>query len=567
MRPRHLKCALLLVLCAAADAQFSQLGVSDDGSQAYFATGLRLPSEASQNLPNTAAIYRIVNGVIERLTDPPGFNPLPFHANADGNPQFSADGRVFVYTEYSNCYGGSACITFPPTSTSFLTVAGVPYGKTLTGEAQVSRNGRFELNGQHIWATGHPYTQTVEWRDLNGGTMLEPPVVPAYRRQALTGDGRVLGLDPQTRALTLWSPQSTQTLQPSESPQSAIVNDTGSWVVYDAPAGFATRLHALDPATGRDIVLASRPSTSTTLFHESISADGSTVLYLGGQPTQAFLIHPDGAGLRQLTSFPEGVDEAVLSGNGRTVIAATGGRLVSIDVTSGAVKELIPATPLCYGTQPALVPGSLSSLVGAGLTAGPLRLNGVAVPVLNVSAAAIWFQVPWDAQPGGTATLSLPSASPFNGCAAFQAPIFGRAPYFYVGTGFYLLVAHQDFSGLVTPESPAKPGEVITAYALGLGAVSPPIDTGAVTPVDRLYPVTAPFACYQGFPVDQGPALEVPFAGLAPGMIGIYQVNIRMPDPPPGLQLSLNCGTPENGYERASGIVPIADASVRHPPR
>jgi uncharacterized protein (TIGR03437 family) len=561
MGRRHLKFAVLPLLCAAAHAQFSQLGVSDDGSQAYFATGLRLPSEVSQNLSNAPAIYRISSGVIDRLTVPPGLNPLPFHVNADGNPQVSADGRVFVYTEYSNCYGGSACITNPPTSMSFLTIAGVPYDKTLTGQAQVSRSGRFELNGQYIWTSGRPYTQTVEWRDLTAGTMLQPPAVPANGRQALTGDGRVLGLDPQTRALTIWSPQAAQqTLQPTEIPQSAIINDTGNWIVYEAPVGVPNHLRSLDPATGRDILLASRPSTSTTPFHESISADGSTVLYLSGQPVQAFLIHPDGTGLRQLTTFPEGVDEAVLSGDGRTAIAATGGRLVSIDVATAAVQELIPATPVCSGTwPPPLVPGSLASLNGSGLTTGPLSLNGAAVPMLAVSAGLIWFQVPWDARPGTTATLSLPSASPFNGCVALQVPVQARAPFFFIGSSGDFLLAHQDFSGLVTTASPAQPGEVITAYALGLGGVSPTIATGVVTPTDRLYPLNWPFACYQSIASDNGPALDVPFAGLAPGMTGIYQVNIRMPDPlPSGTRMSINCGTPGNIYERGYSIVPIA---------
>lgn len=567
MRLRYLRLAVALAVGVSAHAQFSQLGVSDDGSQAYFATRLRLPSEVSQNLNSTPAIYRIAGGVIERLTVPPGINPLPFHVNEDGNPQVSADGRVFVYTEYSNCYGGSACISFPPSSTSFLTIGGVPYGKTLTGEAQVSRSGRFELNGQYIWATGHPYSQTVELRDLTTGATYQPASVPANRREALTSDGRVLGLDPQTGALTLWSPQSTQTLQPTERPRSAIVNDTGRWVVYDGPSGVAADLRSLDPATGRDILLATRPSTSTTLFQESISADGSTVLYLNGQPAQAFLIHPDGTGLRQLTTFSAGVDEAILSGDGRTVIAATGGRLVSIDSISGAVQELIPATPVCSDVLPAMVPGSLAALQGAGLTAGPLSVNGIAIPVLSVAPDQIWFQVPWEAQPSDAATLALPSASPFNGCAAFQAPIFARAPWFFFGSGIYPILVHQDFSSLLTDLSPAQPGEVITAYMLGLGAASPSIATGSITPADRLYSLTAPFACYQGFAFDNGPALDVPFAGLAPGMLGIYQVNIRMPDPlPSGSQLSLNCGTPGNTSERAGGYVPIADGQRSVPP-
>lgn len=129
----------LLVFSNCVQAQFSDLAVTDDAWQVYFATNVRLASESSQNLPPGTAIYTIANGAIGRVTVPPGMNPLPFHTYSHGNPQVSADGRVFSYTSYSNCYGGSACITFPSTRTSFLTVNGQASDPSLKGEAQISR--------------------------------------------------------------------------------------------------------------------------------------------------------------------------------------------------------------------------------------------------------------------------------------------------------------------------------------------------------------------------------------------------------------------------------------------
>src|ERR1035441_2837519 len=43
--------ALLLLLAGSAPAQFSGLAPTDDGSQLYFVTMVRLASELSQNLP------------------------------------------------------------------------------------------------------------------------------------------------------------------------------------------------------------------------------------------------------------------------------------------------------------------------------------------------------------------------------------------------------------------------------------------------------------------------------------------------------------------------------------
>jgi uncharacterized protein (TIGR03437 family) len=311
-------------------------------------------------------------------------------------------------------------------------------------------------------------------------------------------------------------------------------------------------------------------------FRSSISNDGATLLYLAepqtAKPVQAWTIHPDGTGRQQLTKFPQGVDEAVLAGNGQTAIAVTGGRLVSIVIATGAVQELIPTTPTCYpGINAWLAPGSLFPLQGTALAASaqtassPLPtelggaqvlMNGTPLPLLSVSPTGIWFQVPFETSPGSTATLTVNYGSPFNGCSV-AVQISGRGPYFLPDSTGNVIFSHQDFNGLVTRQSPAQAGEVVTAYALGLGGVTPSVATGVATPSDQLYPLNWPFACYQGR--DNGPPLDVPFAGLAPGMIGVYQVNIRMPNPlPSGNLLVFNCGTPGNIYERGGGLIPIA---------
>ena len=578
----HLRLALsaaLLVAANCAQAQFSNLAVTDDASQVYFATNLRLVAEASQDLPTGAAIYRIANGVIERVTVPPGVNPLPFHTYAHGNPQVSADGRVFSYTNYSNCYGGSACITFPSTSASFLTVHGQPYNQPLKGEAQISRNGRFVLNYLTTCCPIPAQPDFIQFRDLQTGTTSQPPSPPAGRRQAITSDGTALLLNRQTGSLVLWTPQSVRNLSTLAPAKSGIVNDLGTWIVYEASAGSKADLRAFEVATGRDVLLASRSVEfwNTPVFDASISNDDATVLYVAapesGQPSQIWTIRPDGTGRRQLTTFPQDVSEAILSGNGQTAIAVTGGRLVSIDIATAAVRELIPATPTCYTVVQSLAPGSLFPLMGTALaastrTASPplptelggaqVLMNGTPLPLLSVFPTRIWFQVPFEASPGTAATLTVNYGSPFNGCSV-AIPITGRSPYLLPDSTGSVIFIHQGFSGLITAQLPAQPGEVVTAYALGLGGVSPSVPTGVPTPIDQLYPLNWPFACYQGSAFQDGSPLDVPFAGLAPGMIGIYQLNIRMPDPlPSGTLLVLNCGTPGNIYERGGGFIPIA---------
>jgi uncharacterized protein (TIGR03437 family) len=569
----------LVMLSYCAQAQFHDLAVADDGSRAIFATSLRLVSETSQNLPSGAAIYAIANGAIDRLTVPPGYNPLPFHSSSQGNPQVSADGRVFSYTQYSNCGGGSACITYPSTSTSFLTVDGRTSDQVLKGEAQISRNGRFVLNYLTTCCPIPAQPDLIQLHDLQTGTTVQPPLPPAGKRQAVTSAGTVLLLDRRNGSLVIRTPQSSLALSTAEPPKSGIVNDLGTWVVYEAAGGPQADLRAYEIATGRDVLLASRSVEFwySPVFDSSISNDGATVLYLAapqpGLPFQAWTIHPDGTGRRQLTNFPQDVSEAVLSGDGQTAIAATGGRLVSIDVATGSVRELIATTPTCYPGLRSITPGSLFPLKGTALAAStqaasvplPAELAGARVlkdgsplPLLSVSPTEIWFQVPWEASPGATAALTVNHSSPFDACSV-AIPISARDPNLFADSTGSAIFIHQDFSGIVTPESPAQAGEVVTAYALGLGGVSPSVPTGVLTPSDQLYPLNWPFACYQGSASDDGPPLDVLFAGLAPAMIGIYQVNIRMPDPlPSGSELVLNCGTPGNIYERGGAYIPIA---------
>jgi len=590
---RHLRLKLsvaLLVVSSCASAQFRDLAVTDDGSQVYFATNLGLVSEASQNLPGGIAIYRIVNGVIEGVPVPPGLNPhpLPWHSYSFGNPQVSADGRAFSYTEYDNCGGGSACVFYPSSSTSLLKVDGQT-DQAVAGEAQISRDGRFVLNYLTTCCPtpsfpGQP--DVVQLHDLQTGTTVQPPLAPAGKRQAVASGGTALLLNRQTGSLTLWTAQSSRGVSTAEPPNSAIVNDLSTWIVYEAWAGSKADLRASEISTGRDVLLASRSAeySYSPVWNSSISNDATTVLYVvapqSGQPTQAWTIHPDGTGRRQLTNFLQDVSEAVISGNGQTAIAATNGRLVSIDIATGAVRELIPATPICYpGIQMSgygrlsLAPGSLFSIRGTALAASTqaasaplptelagtqLLMNSIPLPLLSVSPTEIWFQVPFEASPGTTATLTVNYGSPFGGCSVIL-PISGRGPSFFWDNNGDVISIHQGFTGLVTRQLPAQRGEVVTAYALGLGGVTPSVATGVQTPLDQLYPLNWPFACYQGSPSQDGPPLDVPFAGLAPGMIGVYQLNIRMPDPlPSGTSLLLNCGTPGNIHEREAGWISIA---------
>jgi adhesin/invasin len=84
---------------------------------------------------------------------------------------------------------------------------------------------------------------------------------------------------------------------------------------------------------------------------------------------------------------------------------------------------------------------------------------------------------------------------------------------------------------LNSPEAGANPGEYCTLYLTGQGALDRAVPTGAAAPAD---PLALPLAPVQIWVGDQ--AADVTFAGLAPGFVGVLQVNILIPDVAAGEQ-------------------------------
>jgi uncharacterized protein (TIGR03437 family) len=193
-----------------------------------------------------------------------------------------------------------------------------------------------------------------------------------------------------------------------------------------------------------------------------------------------------------------------------------------------------------------LAPGSLVSLYGSGLSfvtraaTGddirnnrlPTRLPGVAVsvtigglpaPLLYVSPTQINFIIPaeltagqhrvWlvrDSLSGPILTLTLKSYAP---------GVFRHGPW---------LLALTPQGQLVSEEHPARPGDWIVIYAVGLGPVIPPVATGVLP--DGAFPIrdTAVFRILlNGVEL---PRERIGYAGVAPGFAALYQINLRLPD-------------------------------------
>jgi uncharacterized protein (TIGR03437 family) len=90
---------------------------------------------------------------------------------------------------------------------------------------------------------------------------------------------------------------------------------------------------------------------------------------------------------------------------------------------------------------------------------------------------------------------------------------------------------------MVSFGSPAKAGEEIVAYAVGLGATIPALAAGQ--PASTAAPTTIAFTMQFNYLANALPARpsgsQAPlFAGATAGGIGLYQINFVVPAPPAG---------------------------------
>ncbi len=222
----------------------------------------------------------------------------------------------------------------------------------------MSPDGRSHL----LFRTGSPFTM-VSIGDFASGT------AATLIRYTVIGDGRqALANGPVALLISdngpvLWKAGQFIPLTLQRTPTQGRLNSLADTIVYEA-ATTTYELHSYSISSGKDILLASggKPPTSylqpNPFFGPSLTYDGKLVSYLvGGQVT---LESTDGTGLRTLTDATDGViTEALISGSGNVIFAvASNGRLLRIDVATGAKTELIAAVPQFSITGGVPVPGA-----------------------------------------------------------------------------------------------------------------------------------------------------------------------------------------------------------------
>jgi uncharacterized protein (TIGR03437 family) len=110
-----------------------------------------------------------------------------------------------------------------------------------------------------------------------------------------------------------------------------------------------------------------------------------------------------------------------------------------------------------------------------------------------------------------------------------NVPFLGARPGIFPQAAGRGAVTHVDGS-LVSQSAPAARNETIIVYVTGLGSVSNAPAAGEAASLTTLSPTDfKPQVIIGGVGGTVGTNASVSFAGLAPGYIGLYQINVAVP--------------------------------------
>ncbi len=215
-------------------------------------------------------------------------------------------------------------------------------------------------------------------------------------------------------------------------------------------------------------------------------------------------------------------------------------------VNSGGLVNVASFTP-ATASNGAVAPGSMAALFGANLssvvevaTSTPLptslgdttsvSIGGVNAPLFFASNKQINLQIPFEvALLAGPAAINVVVTRGGQTSTAQPISMAAAAPGIFTtgqtgkGQGAIL---NADYI-LVNTSAPATAGDTVLVFCTGLGVTTPALATGAVAPAANL---TGPLIANAAVTATVGgvPA-TVKFAGLAPGYVGLYQVNVQIP--------------------------------------
>ena len=169
-------------------------------------------------------------------------------------------------------------------------------------------------------------------------------------------------------------------------------------------------------------------------------------------------------------------------------------------------SNLGPATPAAPSSVP--LPTTLGGV--------QVLINNRAAPMVYASSSQVSAIVPFETT---TSVAQIQVVYNQNSSNVVTELVNATTPGIFGATG-YAAALHNDYS-VVSPGNPAQIGETIAVYVTGLGDVFPSIADGAAGVSGATSNAITAYV--------NGIAATVTYAGLAPTLVGLYQVNVQIP--------------------------------------
>jgi uncharacterized protein (TIGR03437 family) len=180
-----------------------------------------------------------------------------------------------------------------------------------------------------------------------------------------------------------------------------------------------------------------------------------------------------------------------------------------------------------YASGAPLAPGSVAAIFGTYLTlkadanrSGPVatlggttvKINGIAAPIYATTPAQVNVEIPWEL--AGLSEASLKVMVDGQESVPVTIKIADTAPYIFIFGG----------NALIARQQPVQPGSLLTIYGTGFGPVHNQPATGSPATDLTSTTLNTPTVTIGGVPA------EVTFSGLAPGLAGVCEVSVKLPD-------------------------------------
>ena len=311
--------------------------------------------------------------------------------------------------------------------------------------------------------------------------------------------------------------------------------------------------------------------TFTRRLHQLQPTGAVTYDFTG---TGAYTLAADGTGTALASSVALGA-----AGNGFAGAAEDPHDAAGYEVYAGVRLPAVSATGVFLNPQGVfnaaslapsgepVAPGEFVALFGTNLASAPQQtkppyptslggvsvlIDGVAAPIYAISPTLVFALVPY-ATAGPTANFTVSNNGALSNTV--EVPVAATAPGVFsltrngIGPG---AIQHTDYT-TVSSAKPAKRGETVVIYLTGLGAVTPPVTDasgGGVKPLSSVNSATG--VLIGGLPA------TVKFAGLVPGVPGLYIVNVVVPNDLPVTTTGpfpLAIQTPDSFHDQVDLIV------------